>query len=62
LKLDGFKRIGGQFFSLANQVKKCLMIQNKDFVSEGPQPCKFAGIDGVSEFLGHASSLLPFSI
>jgi hypothetical protein len=62
LKLDGFKRIGEQFFSLANQVKKCLMIQNKDFVSEGPQPLKFAGIGGVSEFLGHASSLLPFSI
>jgi hypothetical protein len=39
-----------------------LMIQNKDFVSEGPQPLKFAGIGGVSEFPGHASSLLPFSI
>ncbi|CAK7336739.1 unnamed protein product [Dovyalis caffra] len=26
--------------------------EEEDFVSEGPQPLKFAGIGGVSEFLG----------
>ncbi|KAJ6888794.1 hypothetical protein NC652_029785 [Populus alba x Populus x berolinensis] len=46
---ERIERIGEQFFSLANQVEKCLEIQNKDFVSEGPQPCKFAGIDGTDQ-------------
>ncbi|KAH8486837.1 hypothetical protein H0E87_025729 [Populus deltoides] len=36
--------------------------EEEDFIVEGPQPLKFAGIGGVSEFLGYVSSLPPSNI